>query len=283
MAKFWLDTEFHEYHKQVKVAGIKIGNPIPTIDLISIGIVSEDIYIAGVDPAEENPNVNLSTRKGKEYYAICKDFNLEDAWYANQGTKEKPNYWLRENVLFTIYNDIVDLGNGIKDEYFNFKNFKRIINKYGKTKKQIAEEIIAFTTPTEVTYNANTYQIDKSQFTDGRYNPGEGRINLLCNDNTGLGITIDVNECTFNTPEFYAYYADYDWVVFAQLFGTMMNLPDGFPMYIKYMKGVNNDITFDLALEKLQDLSNYPKQDNEHNALDDAKWNKKLYEFLNKL
>jgi len=27
----------------------------------------------------------------------------------------------------------------------------------------------------------------------------------------------------------------------------------------------------------------YPKQTNEHNALLDAKWNKQLYEFLNKL
>ncbi len=27
----------------------------------------------------------------------------------------------------------------------------------------------------------------------------------------------------------------------------------------------------------------YSKQTNEHNALNDAKWNKELYEFLNKL
>ena len=27
----------------------------------------------------------------------------------------------------------------------------------------------------------------------------------------------------------------------------------------------------------------YPKQTNEHNALADAKWNYKLYKFLNKL
>src|SRR5215831_4354209 len=30
-------------------------------------------------------------------------------------------------------------------------------------------------------------------------------------------------------PEFWAYYADYDWVVFCQIFGTMMDLPKGWP------------------------------------------------------
>ena len=40
--KYFFDTEFHEYHKQVKIGPIKIDKPIPTIDLISIGIVAED-------------------------------------------------------------------------------------------------------------------------------------------------------------------------------------------------------------------------------------------------
>lgn len=34
-------------------------------------------------------------------------------------------------------------------------------------------------------------------------------------------------------PEFWAYYADYDWVALCQLFGTMMQLPDGWPMYCR--------------------------------------------------
>lgn len=33
----------------------------------------------------------------------------------------------------------------------------------------------------------------------------------------------------------------------------------------------------------LKDFSGYPKQENNHNALADARWNKKLYEFLNNL
>jgi len=74
-------------------------------------------------------------------------------------------------------------------------------------------------------------------------------------------------------PEFWGYYADYDWVVFCQLFGRMIDLPKGFPMYCRDLKqwadqlGVRND--------------DYPKQaDTEHNALNDARWNKQLYDFL---
>jgi len=72
-------------------------------------------------------------------------------------------------------------------------------------------------------------------------------------------------------PEFWAYYADYDHVALCQLFGTMMDLPKGWPMY-------TNDI------KQLCDLLGNPKLPDqgkgEHNALDDAKWNKKAYEFL---
>lgn len=72
-------------------------------------------------------------------------------------------------------------------------------------------------------------------------------------------------------PEFWAYYADYDHVALCQLFGTMMDLPKGWPMYTRDIK-------------QLCDLLGNPKLPEqgkgEHNALDDAKWNKKAYEFL---
>jgi len=271
--KYFLDTEFHEYHKQVKVANIKVGKAIPTIDLISIGIVSEDIRLGMkyglTDNGDSVPIESYST--GKEYYDICKDFNLKDAWHSNQGTGENPNFWLRDNVLNDIY---ISLVNKYLDEHlqidefsdFTLGNFKTLLSKYGKTKKDIVRNIITFI-----------------------YGENGGSEEFLPPTNL--------------IPEFYAYYADYDWVVFAQLFGKMMDLPKGFPMYcndlkqtldtyikdrwlpdsISYMKGMNVDITFDLALERLESLDSYPKQDNEHNALDDAKWNKKLYEFLNTL
>lgn len=75
-------------------------------------------------------------------------------------------------------------------------------------------------------------------------------------------------------PEFWAYYADYDWVVFCQLFGTMMDLPSGFPMYCRDIK------------QECDRLGNpkLPKQgENEHNALADAQWVRESWEFLNQL
>lgn len=36
--------------------------------------------------------------------------------------------------------------------------------------------------------------------------------------------------------EFYGWYCDYDWVVFCGLFGRMIDLPEGFPMYMRDLK-----------------------------------------------
>lgn len=75
-------------------------------------------------------------------------------------------------------------------------------------------------------------------------------------------------------PEFWGYYADYDWVVFCGLFGTMMNLPKGFPMYCKDIKQLCDS----LGNPRL------PEQGKgEHNALADARWNKQAYEYLQKI
>jgi hypothetical protein len=72
-------------------------------------------------------------------------------------------------------------------------------------------------------------------------------------------------------PEFWGYYAAYDWVVFAQLFGTMMDLPKGWPMYCHDIKQLCDS----LGNPKLPAQSS-----TEHNALNDARWNKQAYEFL---
>lgn len=72
-------------------------------------------------------------------------------------------------------------------------------------------------------------------------------------------------------PEFWGYYSDYDWVVFCQMFGTMMDLPKGFPMYCRDLKQWCDD----LGNPKL------PEQvSTEHNALCDARWNREVFDFL---
>ena len=74
-------------------------------------------------------------------------------------------------------------------------------------------------------------------------------------------------------PEFWGYFADYDWVLFCQLFGTMMDLPTGYPMICMDLK----QFALHLGIPK----SAFPKQtDAEHNALNDAKWNRELFQFL---
>ena len=67
------------------------------------------------------------------------------------------------------------------------------------------------------------------------------------------------------SPEFWAYFADYDWVVLCQLFGRMIDLPSHFPMYCLDLKQLMR--TF--SIEK----SDLPKQaGTAHNALEDARW-----------
>lgn len=73
-------------------------------------------------------------------------------------------------------------------------------------------------------------------------------------------------------PEFWAYYADYDWVVLCQLYGTMMQLPPGWPKYCLDVK--------QLCMAKGN--PRLPAQDpkSEHGALADALWVKEAWEFL---
>ena len=73
-----------------------------------------------------------------------------------------------------------------------------------------------------------------------------------------------------STPEIWADYGSYDWVAFCQLFGAMVDLPSGFPMYI-------NDIQQErrrLGVELPEQASGH------HNALKDARHVRSCYEFL---
>lgn len=282
--KYFLDTEFLE-GKQVMTFGKN------TIDLISIGIVSET---------------------DREYYAISKDFNLEEAWnrydvkqFSGDMRNKRPGgykeYWVRDNVLLPMLKELEEIemnsmipfklskkeirkqkylskigiayhsdingecnsdfgccsNNGnywLRIEQNKFKRFQYLLEKHGKTNKEIAEEIKVFC-GTDFFYEEN-----------------------------------------YTKPEFYAYFADYDWVVFCWLFGRMIDLPKEFPKYCKDLKQIMDSKVIEYFLREdashysndpiedkirlIKNFKDYPKQTNEHNALDDAKWNKRLYEFL---
>lgn len=240
------------------------GKTKPTIDLISIGLFAED---------------------GSEYYAISKDFNLKEAWNRyelkpdidNGGMKKV--YWIRENVLKPIWVEKCKNGftlekspmtpHGI-DSLFTYSNFKALLLKYGKTNKHISTEIKNFVYSEKIESGG--------QMILGNFIPN-----------------------IYPEPEFYTYYGAYDWVVFCWLFGKMIDLPKGFPMYSKDLKQIldekaNNLIdkvcyesgnhtvwTLNKAIANIKLHYGYPKQTNEHNALADAKWNHELYKFLKKL
>lgn len=76
-----------------------------------------------------------------------------------------------------------------------------------------------------------------------------------------------------DTPTFVGYYCDYDWVLFCMLMGNMMNLPDGWPMYCFDIKQFADN------LEQRHELPRLEQPSENHNALEDAKWNKVLFEY----
>lgn len=73
--------------------------------------------------------------------------------------------------------------------------------------------------------------------------------------------------------EFWGAWSAYDWVVFCRIFGSMVNLPPGYPYYcndlIQWMKSLG------LARVSLPD-----DPADAHNALSDARWNKAAYDIL---
>jgi hypothetical protein len=74
-------------------------------------------------------------------------------------------------------------------------------------------------------------------------------------------------------PEFWAYFADYDWVALCQLYGAMVDLPPGFPMFCLDLK----QEMYRRDLKK----SDIPIVNTDgHSALSDAKWNRSVHRWL---
>lgn len=251
---YFYDTEFLEGTQKTL-----FGKTVPTIDLISIGIV---------------------TQRGAELYMISRDFNLKEAWNRHDlkeigdarnmyGDKETQKvYWIRENVLRPIFNTLATKYNAaydipmFPDEHiseFNYRNMKVLINAYGNTREEIAREVRSF-----------IYK------TSG------------INDPYAVGNWEDIKH---NFPiNLYGYFSAYDHVAFCWLFGKMIDLPRGFPMYTRDLKQMFDEtispdeirsIGYDKAVERLKNHELYPKDRIVlHHALEDAKWNKDLYHFL---
>lgn len=180
---YFVDTEFIDDGK--------------TIDLISIGIVSED---------------------GRELYLQSCEFD-----------PKKASQWVKDNVFCYLrhcpYKGSYDLARMLSQH----RHGQCIDQQRGylhrcswRTRKQIRNEIKAFCDPEQ-----------------------------------------------YGKPELWGYYSAYDHVVFCQLFGTMEDLPKGFPM-------LTYDLRQLLDMKGMQDV--YQPEDSIHNALEDARWIKDTWE-----
>jgi hypothetical protein len=192
--KFYLDTEFHEFRKQPKVLGIKVGKPINTIELISIGIVAED---------------------GRELYIVSNEFDVKAAW---------DDKWLRDNVLWPIFRQNTS-GDARNEISFDLQGMKRVIGHIGKPRLDMACDIMVF-----------------------------------------MG----------HSPEVYAYFADYDWVVTCWIFGRMVDLPVSFPFFCMDLKQMMAERGLDGTWKDLV----CPQGAGKHDALEDARWNRQLHEAI---
>ncbi|WP_210414788.1 3'-5' exoribonuclease domain-containing protein [Microlunatus elymi] len=72
-------------------------------------------------------------------------------------------------------------------------------------------------------------------------------------------------------PEWWAYYADYDWVALCQLFGPMVDLPSGWPMFCRDLEQLAVDLGIDIE-------SSVPPS-GQHHALADAEWTRAAWDF----
>ena len=77
-------------------------------------------------------------------------------------------------------------------------------------------------------------------------------------------------------PNFWGEWPSYDWVVFCQLFGTMMELPAGFPMRCNDIVQLAEHIGL-----TSDDLPPSLETDGNHNALLGAKTVRMRYDWLN--
>jgi len=203
---------------------------------------------------------------------VCEDGREYYAISKEFNLKEAWNReWIKDNVLLPIFEELVKL--------------------------EFEEDFLAFA---EYSFNKKDFKTLLKK---------HGKSNKQIAENVREFVDLQKVSGTYKgeDAEFYGYYSGYDWVIFCWLFGNMIDLPKGFPMYCKDLKQlqdehfvINREVmdyieacrdTRDFpTLEQLkyifknEDIKKdpkYPKQTNEHNALADARWNYELYKFLN--
>lgn len=202
-------------------------------------------------PTIELISIGIVDEAGREYYAVSKDFNLKEAW------------------------NRFDLNEGSGDQ----KNTPPV--KVYWLRENVLKKI--FKGWQEMSSLNASYEFNYENF----------KGFLSCYSKTNNHIAGEIKQfCSTSTPpEFYGYYSDYDWVVFCWLFGRMIDLPDGFPMYCRDLKQTMDeairmwspgaDFSKPDIYKMFKHLDGFPAEPaNAHNALADAQWTRSLHEFL---
>lgn len=72
-------------------------------------------------------------------------------------------------------------------------------------------------------------------------------------------------------PEFWGYFVSYDWVVFCQIFGRMVDLPKGWPQFARDVRQLMDE--YEIKKDQLPPMD----KDAAHDALYDARWTREAY------
>ncbi len=213
-------------------------------------------------------SIAIVAEDGREYYAISKEFNPKLA-----------DRWVKENVIDKIEAELYQKLSSAEKFVGRLCGLKYLLKRFGKSNKQIAQDIFNFVNP-DLGFHVSAYS--NSEFR----NPGSYTSKHFDSHN----VTV-VKDTYVAQPEFYAYYADYDWVLLCSLFGRMIDLPAGFPKYCRDLKQIMDEkyamvpgeksfTSLDEKLKIVKERRDFPQETNSHNALSDARWNQKLHEFL---
>lgn len=212
-------------------------------------------------------SISIVAEDGREYSAISKEYNYNHA-----------DKWVKENVIIPLYLKTVPDGSKFTEMNFN--------KSYGISNAQIAKDIFSFVNP-QINDGDYTAEIESGYF-QALHN-----MQYLPADKKNRYARVRAQ------PEFYGYYCDYDWVLFCSLYGRMIDLPEGYPMYCRDVKQLVDEwvirsipsfvkhaggrpVTFDEGLTALKRDPNYPQNDQEHNSIADARWIHELYKFITK-
>lgn len=182
-------------------------------------------------------SIGIVDENGREYYAANQECDFS-----------KADEWVKENVLkpMGLRHNGMGLPLGLtysSDKAVDFSLYtpmEKQTVKSLKPRQQIKEELQEFLATGEVT--------NLTRFVEDDY----AKI------------------------EFWGAWCAYDWVVFCQLWGKMIDLPKGFPYHC-------NDVIQWMNQEGLKRSDLPPSPENEHNALADAKWVKSAWETISEL